>query len=164
MKRRTVISLVAILFVLTLSAIIGQYFIYYTDTYPFRCSTFTRYDLSRRDGARKEFTITQDLRFIDKNSGYLLLNGQVRDDDKVTTLNRRINLIHGGKVDYETYRYRIDKIITSATDNTPDALFNKLLAELTLDSSYLQIDVIQVDKKSYLIGGPLSYLFTCQRY
>jgi len=164
LRRSTVISFAGVLLVLTLAAISAQYFTYYADAYPFRCSTFTRYDLSRSDEARKDFAVTQDLRLIEQHSGYLLLNGQVTDGDKVTVLNRKINLIDGDKIDHNTYRYRIDKIITSSTDNTPDAIFNKLLAELTLDPSYLQLDVIKVDQKSYLIGGPLSYLFTCQRY
>nr|WP_141653830.1 FidL-like protein [Erwinia billingiae] len=46
----------------------------------------------------------------------------------------------------------------------PDTLFNKLLAELTLDHSYVQLSVDKVDDKSYLIGAPLSCLFTCKRY
>lgn len=134
------------------------------ESYPFRCSTFTRYDLSREDNARREYAVTQDLRFLNTDSGYLLLNGQVTDGEKVTTLNRKISLTKGGKIDSDTYRYRIDKIISSTTDNTPENLFNLLLAELTPDPSYLQLDVTKVDHNTFMIGGPLSYLFTCQRY
>ncbi|WP_422882767.1 FidL-like protein [Pantoea agglomerans] len=131
---------------------------------PFRCSAFSRYDLSRHDDQKIEFAVSQDLRFIDSGSGYLLLNGQVTFGDKVTTLNRRIALSAGNKIDSDTYRYKIRTIITATNDNTPDAVFNLLLAEITLDPGYLQLDMTQVDKKTYLIGGPLSYLFTCQRY
>jgi len=79
-------------------------------------------------------------------------------------VNRRIVLSGGNKIDSDTYRYNISNTITSPTDTTPDSMFNMLLAELTLDHSYLQLSVDKVDNKSYLIGGPLSYLFTCQRY
>ena len=164
MNRRALViatSLLALLILLTASVVTYSK---RAETYPFRCSTFTRYDLSRKDDARREFAVTQDLRFINADSGYLLLNGQVTDGEKVTTLDRKINLSGGGKIDSDTYRYRIDKIVPSTTDNTPDSLFNLLLAELTLDPSYLQLDVTKVDHNAYLVGGPLSYLFTCQRY
>jgi len=134
------------------------------DDLPFRCSTFSLYDLSRRDGEKINFAVSHDLRFIDSKLGYLLLNGQVTFGDKVTTLNRRIALSAGHKIDSGTYRYKIRTVITATNDTTPDAVFNLLLSEITLDPGYLQLDIKQVDKKSYLIGGPLSYLFTCQRY
>ena len=108
--------------------------------------------------------MSQDLRFIDLNSGYLLLNGQVTFGDSVTTLNRRIALSDGEKIESDTYRYKIRKIITSTNDTTPDAVFNQLLAEITLDPTYLQLGVRQIDEQAYLISGPLSYLLTCKRY
>jgi hypothetical protein len=92
------------------------------------------------------------------------LNGQATFGDEVTTLNRRIALSAGDKIESDTYRYKIRTIITSTNDSTPDDVFNHLLAEITLDPGYLQLDINQVDKKTYLIGVPLSYLFTCQRY
>jgi len=141
-----------------------DYLRHQADSFPFRCATFTRYDLSRKEGGHLDFNVTQDLRFQNRNSGYFLLNGQVTSGEVTTLLNRRINLTTGDKIDYDTYRYKISEIITASTDNTPDKTFNMLLAELTLGPSYLQLDVIKVDDKSYLIGGPLSYLFTCQRY
>jgi hypothetical protein len=92
------------------------------------------------------------------------MNGQVTFGDKVTILNRRIALSAGNKIDSDTYRYKLRTTITSTNDTTPDAVFNLLLAEITLDPGYLQLDITQIDKKTYLVGGPLSYLFTCQRY
>lgn len=141
-----------------------DYFSHQIEPYPFRCSTFTHYDLSRKEGKRMDFSVTQDLRFENKDSGYLLLNGQAISGSETMVINRRIVLSSGNKTDYDTYRYAISEIVTSATDNTPDSLFTMLLSELTLDPSYLQLDVDKIDKHSYLIGGPLSYLFTCQRY
>jgi len=131
---------------------------------PFRCSAFSRYELSRHDASRIEFAVTQYLRFIDSDTGYLLLNGQVTVDDKITGLNRRIALSQGRKIDSDTYRYKITKMITSTNDSTPDDVFNILLAEITLDPNYLQLDFTRLNGNAYLISGPLSSLFTCQRY
>ncbi|WP_442796985.1 FidL-like protein [Pantoea vagans] len=165
MKRRATLTLTITLAALLLVIFAGiNYFKPQAGDLPFRCSAFSRYDLSRHDGIRTEFTVSQDLRFIDLNSGYLLLNGQVTSGQEVTMLNRRIALSEGHKIDSDTYRYKIRTIITSTNDTTPDRLFNLLLAEITLDPTYLQLDITQVDNKTYLIGGPLSYLFTCQRY
>lgn len=165
MKRSISITLILTLAALLLVTFIGiNYYSQRDEVFPFRCSTFSHYDLSRKEGERIDFLVTQDLRFEKNNAGYLLLNGQVNGGDSTTLLNRRIVLIGGGKTGADTYRYKIDKIITSSTDTTPDALFNLLLAEITLDPSYLQLDVDRVDDNTYLIGGPLSYLFTCQRY
>lgn len=165
MKRNATLTLTLTLATLLLVIFAGiNYFKPRTNDLPFRCSTFSRYDLSRHDNKKIEFAVSQDLRFINSDSGYLLLNGQTTFGDEVTTLNRRIALSAGHKLDSDTYRYTIRKIITSTNDSTPDAVFSLLLAEITLDPGYLQLDINQVDKKTYLIGGPLSYLFTCQRY
>lgn len=165
MKRNAALTLTITLAALLLVIFAGiNYFKPRPDDFPFRCSAFSRYDLSRNDDEKIKFAVSQDLRFINSDSGYLLLNGQATFGDDVTTLNRRIALIAGHKIESNTYRYRISKTITSTNDTTPDAVFNLLLAEITLDPGYLQLDVTQVDKNTYLIGGPLSYLFTCQRY
>ncbi|WP_265909993.1 FidL-like protein [Erwinia billingiae] len=165
MKRKVYLTSALMLIAFTLMLLIGvDYFFKKNDTFPFRCSTFSRYDLSRKEGNIFEFAVTQDLRFQDEKTGYLLLNGQAISGDTTTILDRRIILSSGNKIDNDTYRYTISNTITSSTDTTPDTLFNKLLAELTLDHSYLQLSVDKVDDKSYLIGAPLSYLFTCQRY
>lgn len=131
---------------------------------PFRCYAFSHYDLGRHDGDKIVFDVSQDLHFIDLHSGYLLLNGQVTSGDKVTMLNRRIALSAGNKIENDTYRYKIRTIISSTNDTTPDAVFNQLLAEISLDPTHLQLQIIQIDRKTYLISGPLSYLFTCQHY
>ena len=165
MKRSAILMLTATLAILLLLLFAAINFYRHQETdLPFRCSAFSRYDLSRQEGKRVEFAVSQDLRFIDLNSGYLLLNGQVTFGDSVTTLNRRIALSDGEKIESDTYRYKIRKIITSTNDTTPDAVFNQLLAEITLDPTYLQLGVRQIDEQAYLISGPLSYLLTCKRY
>ncbi|MDX5627746.1 MULTISPECIES: FidL-like protein [unclassified Brenneria] len=131
--------------------------------WPFKCSAFTRYNLNQ-DGQNLEFFLAQDLRFQNNDSGYLLLNGRAVDRGKTTVLNRTIYLKQGGRIDSDTFRYAISRIVPSPTDNTPDAVFNQLLAEFTSDSTRLQLDTIHIQDKAYLIGGPISYLFTCTAY
>lgn len=164
MKRHTGMIVAFMLAALVALFIATAWFTHRAESYPFRCATFNRYDLSRNEGKRLEFAVTQDLRFQNKNSGYLLINGQATDGDVDSILNRRLILTQGDKIDSNTYRYQINKVVTSSTDTTPDSIFNALLAELTLDPSYLQLEVIKIDEKSWLMSGPLSYLFTCQRY
>jgi len=164
LKQSISLTFIVVLAALIMLLIGTDYFRKRTEAFPFRCATFTRYELSRKEGNHLDFAVTQDLRFQNHDSGYLLLNGQVTSGNNTTLLNRRLILNNGDKIDYDTYRYQIGKIITSSTDTTPNVIFNMLLAELTLDPSYLQLDVVKVDEKSFLIGGPLSYLFTCQRY
>lgn len=71
MKRRAILTLTIMLATLLLLVFSGiNYFRHQANDLPFRCSAFSRYDLSRHDGKRTEFTVSQDLRFIDLNSGY----------------------------------------------------------------------------------------------
>lgn len=163
MKRSVIFILMPAVILLIITASY-DYFSHRLDPYPFRCSTFAHYDLSRKEGKVIEFTVAQNLRFESKESGYLLLNGQAVSGDQTTIFNRRVVLSSGAKIDYDTYRYAIGKIITASTDTTPDSMFTLLLAEIALGPSYLQLDINKIDNRAYLIGGPLSYLFTCQRY
>jgi len=164
LKRRTIVNFSIVLTALVLLLASIGIVHYRDDSFPFRCTNFSRYDLTLKERERLVFTVTQDLRFQNHHSGYLLLNGKVTSGEVTTLLNRRINLITGDKIDYDTYRYRIGGIVKSSTDNTSDKAFNMLLAELTLGPFYLQLEVMKVDDKVYLIGGPLSDLFICRRY
>lgn len=98
-----------------------------------------------------------------------MLNGQATSNDGVTILNRRVALINGAKISDDTYRYQISKVVTSNTDTTPDVIFNKLLAEITLDPTHLQLDVDKIDKIPILSVGrspislPASVTELCKR-
>lgn len=164
MKRCILFSLAAVVMLL-LMIFTGMRYIHAQDNdLPFRCYAFSHYNLSRQQGEKVEFDLSQDLRFLTPHSGYLLLNGPVTSGDQVTMLNRRIAFNAGSKIESDTYRYKIRTVITSANDTTPDAVFTQLLAEIALDPSHIQLQITQIDRKTYLISGPLSYLFTCQRY
>ncbi|PWC11890.1 FidL-like protein [Brenneria corticis] len=163
MKRVKTYTLVGVGAVLLLAVLIALLLLRQNTTFPFKCSGFTRYDLGR-NGSVLDYHLAQDLRFQSANAGYFLLNGHVSTGDKDMTLSRTINLDKGGKLDQDTFRYHIKAVTASATDNTPEPLFNQLLSEFTTDSATLQLDVIQLGKQAYLIGGPISYLFTCVAY
>jgi len=163
LKRNASLIIIAIL--TTLAGVVASVHDKKQDNeYSFRCSAFSRYDLSRREGKPLYFYVSQDLRFINQDSGYLLINGQATTGEDVTVVNRRIALIHGRKIDSKTYGYKISDVITSSDDTTPDDIFNLLLAELTLDPQSLQIGVSEIEENIFLIRGPLSYLFICKRY
>lgn len=130
---------------------------------PFKCTTFTVYDLSHHDQTRV-FRVVHDLRFIDRHSGYFLLKGTVTWQGKNTTVNRTLILTDGGPVDKDTFRYRISRIEKSPTDETPDALFNEWLAEIIPQPGVLQLDTVEIKPNTWLIGSPVSFLFTCARY
>jgi len=165
LRRRATFTLTFTLAVLLLLIFAGiNYFKPHTSVLPFHCLTFSRYELSHDANEKIDFAVSQDLRFVDLNSGYLLLNGKVTSGDKVTILNRRIVLNNGHEIEDNTYRYKIRTIITSTNDTTPDTVFNRLLAEITLDPTYVQLDITQLDDSTYLIGAPLAYLFSCQKY
>ncbi len=130
---------------------------------PFKCSGSTVYNLSR-DNRELLLYLAQDLRFQTSRSGYLLLNGRAVSDGKTTVFNRTIHLGEGGQIDNDTFRYHIARIAVSPTDTTPDAIFDRLFAELSTDSANLQLDVVHIENQAYLIGGPVSFLFTCTAY
>lgn len=132
--------------------------------FPFRCSGFVRYDLEHTENGKHEFLVAQDLRFQTRDSGYLIFSGQVNLPNKTVQLNRTVELNQGEKIDNNTYRYHIQNIKASPTDNAPAEVFNLLLGEFTADPTSMQLDVDKLGKKDYLISGPLSSLFTCVRY
>lgn len=98
-----------------------------------------------------------------------MLNGQATSNDGVTILNRRVALINGAKISDDTYRYQISKVVTSNTDTTPDVIFNKLLAEITLDQricSWMSIRLIKIPILSVgrsPISLPASVTKLCKR-
>ncbi|THB82245.1 hypothetical protein E1N66_22010, partial [Pantoea allii] len=74
MKRNATLMLTLTLAALLLVIFAGiNHFKPRPDDLPFRCSAFSRYDLSRHDGENIIFAVSHDLRFIDSKQGYLCL-------------------------------------------------------------------------------------------
>jgi len=147
-----------------LLVIFAAYDIRYKNIYPFKCYSFAHYDLSRSNSGGFDLFLTQDIRLQNEKGGYLLLNGDVATNNVKTYLSRTIILGKGEKIDDDTYRYQIIETKISASDNTPTREFNQLLTEFTSNPAVLQLDVIKLHDNTFLIGGPVSYLFTCKRY
>ncbi|CAI2793924.1 Uncharacterised protein [Serratia grimesii] len=130
---------------------------------PLKCTSYTRYDLGEHDD-QLLLELDQDLHLESLKYGYFLLNGKAITEGKVTTLNRTVHLGLGERIDNNTYRYHIQSITASTTDNTPDTSFNQLMAEFNIDPANLQLSMVKIDSNAYLVGGPVSYLFTCILY
>ncbi|HDG1678436.1 FidL-like protein [Kluyvera ascorbata] len=161
-SRRIIITAVTAGFIL--AVLFVSFFIRYKHVYPFKCYSFTHYDLSRIPDDTFDMFLTQDLRIQDEEGGYLLLNGDVVKNNVKTYLSRTIVFGKGSKIDSDTFRYQITGTKVSLSDNTPSMYFNQLLTEFTSDQDLLQLDVIRLQGQTFLVGGPLSYLFTCERY
>ncbi|MBJ9136102.1 FidL-like protein [Citrobacter farmeri] len=131
---------------------------------PLRCSGFVHYEMSKSEQDGYDFYISQDIRFQSLKEGYMLFNGTFEKDGKQYHLNRTMILKNGKKIDSDTYRYNIEGIKISSTDDTPTEKFEHLLTEFTLDPSLLEIDLINLEGENYLINGPVSSPFTCIRY
>lgn len=150
-----------------LSTLLAVYLGYGYSRYPqmpLKCTTFTVYDLSRNNDHSLVLRLAQDLRLENRNSGYFLVKGNVLSQGNNTVLNRTLNLTDGDSVDSETFRYHIRNISKSSTDNTPDSLFNQWVDEITTQSGVLQLDVVRVKPGTWIIGSPVSFLFTCTLY
>lgn len=130
---------------------------------PFKCTTFTVYDLSS-DRQTLILRLSQDLRLQDRDSGYFLVKGTTLSQGTTSVVNRMLNLKEGEQVDSDTYRYRISDVTKSPNDTLSDALFEQWLSEITTRPGVFQIDVVKGPADSWLIGSPVSFLFTCRSY
>ena len=130
---------------------------------PFKCTTFTVYDLSR-DRQALVLRLSQDLRLQDRDSGYFLVKGYALSQGTTLVVNRMLNLKDGGPVDSDTFRYRISDITKGPNDTLPDALFDQWLSEIITRPGVFQIDVVEAPSGAWLIGSPVSFLFTCKTY
>ncbi len=127
---------------------------------PLRCYSFTQYDLGG-EGQTLKFNVAQDLRLYKDGTGYFLLNGRVLINNEEKNLGRTLILNRGEVRGSNTAHYSISRIIISPTDNTDNPTFEKLLAEFTGDPETLQLDVINVGHHTFMMGSPLSFVFTC---
>ena len=130
---------------------------------PFKCTTFTVYDLSH-DQQSLTLRLSQDLRLQDRDSGHFLVKGSAISQGKSAVVNRTLNLTDGGAVDSDTFRYRISDIVKSSTDTLPDPLFEQWLDEIIVRPGLFQIDVVEAPSGAWIIGSPVSFLFTCKPY
>lgn len=70
----------------------------------------------------------------------------------------------GKKAYKHSYLFSIRDIHKSVNDTVSEKEFEPLLMELTGDSSLISLDINHLSDDLYLIGTPLSYIFTCNGY
>lgn len=132
--------------------------------YPFKCTSFTTYHLKDVNGRPFSLSVAQDLRFESKTEGYLLFSGRVKSTEGQWLIQRGVALNKGFKVDSDTFKFHIKRISVAPEDNTPERYFTPLIREFSLDDIRMQLDVINIGEKVYIIGSPFSFLFSCVRY
>lgn len=73
--------------------------------------------------------------------------------------------MNNGKKAYKhSWLFNITNIHKSVNDTLSDSEFEPLLMELTGDSSLISLDINHLSENLYIIGTPLSYIFTCNGY
>lgn len=125
----------------------------------FRCNGPTRYFLEN-----EEVMVNQDLRISGLNTAYLTLEGYVSTQEGRKKLHRIIYMTEGKKAYKHSYLFNIRDIHRSVNDTVSEKEFEPLLMELTGDSSLISLDINHLSEDLYLIGTPLSYIFTCNGY
>jgi len=130
---------------------------------PFRCQGVTEYNLGEDDDVVR-FSVNQDLRLEADARSVFLVKGSVFHGKEKYTLNRAFELSELKKIDKDTVVLRIDKITAAGIDNTPDVLFNVYLDDIVFEPQSLQLDIVYLGKKAWLIGNPMQFFFTCARY
>lgn len=139
-------------------------FIYRKNTMlPFKCLYTERY-VFHTDVAKNDKFMTQDLRIYSKDRAYLIFDGQIEISGRKYNVKRSLFLNDGIISEGKTFFYNIKQRVTLPGDNIPDALFDKILHEYSLDENHIQIDLFNLRNKTWLIGGPYSFIGVCIRY
>jgi hypothetical protein len=125
----------------------------------FRCNGPTRYFLEN-----EEIMVNQDLRVSGHDTAYLTLEGYVSTNEGRKKLHRIIYMNNGKKAYKHSWLFNITNIHKSVNDTLSDSEFEPLLMELTGDSSLISLDINHLSENLYIIGTPLSYIFTCNGY
>jgi hypothetical protein len=125
----------------------------------FRCNGPTRYFLEN-----ESVMVNQDLRVSGPDAAYLTLEGYVSTVKGREKLHRVIYMKNGKKAYKHTWLFNITDIHRAANDTVSDKAFEMFLMELTGDSSLISFDINHISDNLYLIGTPLSYIFTCNGY
>lgn len=125
----------------------------------FRCNGPTRYFLEN-----EEVIVNQDPRVSGLNTAYLTLEGYISTQEGRKKLHRIVYMTDGKKAYKHSYLFSIRDIHKSVNDTVSEKEFEPLLMELTGDSSLISLDINHLSDDLYLIGTPLSYIFTCNGY
>lgn len=145
-------------------ALFGWY-VHFNDhiSLPFKCSYKTNYFYSDNDGVSK-INLIQDLRIYSPHSAYFILTGTAQIAGKTYHVKRSLMLDSGDVSQGETFLFNIKKSSRMDGDDVPDAIISKIIHEYSIDPDTLQFDIFPLRYRTYLIGGPYSFVSTCLRY
>lgn len=131
--------------------------------YPFKCYGFVEYNLlDGRDIVT--YDSSQDLRIFSDGVAYVSFSGMVKFRNNETILNRTINLKNVKHLDKNTISFDIDSFQKSMSDNTPDELYDILLNEYLFQRKKFNLDVVNVDKSTWVLGTSSSFIMSCVEY
>ncbi|EFM19335.1 MULTISPECIES: hypothetical protein [unclassified Pantoea] len=130
---------------------------------PFKCLYTTQYHYMR-EGESLNVHLIHDVRIYSKDSAYILLDGHLRSSTNTYKINRVILLGDGEISQGSTFRFNKTEVKPSHDDNVPAELVHRVLNEYSLTPDTMQIDIFPLADKSFLIGGPSSFLSICLRY
>ena len=130
---------------------------------PFRCQGVTEYNLGD-DSHEVTFSVNQDLRLEANARSVFLVRGNVFSAKEKYNLNRAFELSGLQAIDKDTVILKIDRIVKSELDNTPDILFNIYLDEIVIEPDVLQLDIVPLIKRAWLISNPVQFIYPCARY
>lgn len=130
---------------------------------PFKCIFSTNY-IFKKNEKIQIMHVTQDLRIYDEKSGYFLINGDAVIDNVTYQIRRSILLNDIREKEGKTIQATIVKIFPMKNDSIPDALFDTLLQEYQISNDSLQVDFFHLHFRTWLVGGPYSFISVCERY
>lgn len=157
MKRKIwFIGLATLAFNLTFFAVCKNYS---TPRNIIRCNSYANYDFG-------DFRISanQELRVNLHGPGYIYFNGLVYKGNDRYVLSRKINLTAPVRLDKDTFTFTLGDAVTLPSDNADAFYFGRILGELLIDNHTVQLDLSRLSRDTVLVGGPVSYLFTCVTY
>lgn len=131
--------------------------------YPFKCYGFVEYNLlDGRDIVT--YDSSQDLRIFSDGIAYVNFSGMVKFRNNESILNRTINLKNVNHLDKNTISFDIDNFQKSISDNTPDELYNILLNEYLFQKGKINLDVVNIDNSTWVLGNSSSFIMSCVEY
>lgn len=128
-----------------------------------KCKAFSRATVDIENGALV-FSVVENLQLYNNKDGMIQYEGYVKSPKENTYLERTVYLSEGVKVDKETYNFKINKIVPSPLDTTPDEIFNQMWLEITSDNQSVTLSFKKIKDNMYLVNGPYSPQFTCVGY
>lgn len=99
-----------------------------------------------------------------RNNASMLINGKLLENGKAKTIQRQILLKEPSFDGDNGTNFSIDRINKGKLDAISDDAFDFFLTEFSGSVNNIYMYSTHIRDDVFLIGGPLSYIFTCKRY